>query len=160
LFSALESDLGTLAGRTFLDLYAGSGGVGLEAWSRGAARVVLVEQAPGAVAVIRRNIATLKAADVDAVASSVERQARRTPPGGHGFDVAYADAPYELDADALGETLAALATHGWFTPGGRVIVERDRRSHWAWPSGFDPLRDRTYGETMLWYGSVGLPEEE
>jgi 16S rRNA (guanine966-N2)-methyltransferase len=157
LFSALESDLGTLSGRSFLDLYAGSGAVGLEAASRGAERVVLIERAPAAVSVIRRNISTLGLGGVVLIGAPVERQARRPVPAGGSFDIAFADAPYDEAASAVAEVLEGLLRHGWLAAAARVVVERDRRTAWEWPAGFVAVRERTYGETMLWYGRVAPP---
>jgi 16S rRNA (guanine966-N2)-methyltransferase len=157
LFSALESELGTLAGRRFLDAYAGSGAVGLEARSRGAGEVLLVEAAPRAVAVIRANAAALGFTGIDVVASRVERLAKRSPKGG-GFDVAFFDPPYDDPAADLAGIIDDLAAAGWFAPSGIVVVERPRRAAWRWPSHVAHVRERRYGETMLWYGRWALPE--
>jgi 16S rRNA (guanine966-N2)-methyltransferase len=156
LFSALESELGTLAGRRFLDAYAGSGAVGLEAKSRGASEVMLVEAAPRAAAVIRANVAALGFAGVDVVGSRVERLARRTPAGG-GFDVAFFDPPYDEPADDLEAIVDDLGGAGWFVPSAVVVVERPRRAAWTWPPHVAHVRERRYGETMLWYGRWALP---
>jgi 16S rRNA (guanine966-N2)-methyltransferase len=157
LFSAVISELGTLSGRSFLDVYAGSGAVGLEARSRGASHVTMVEQSSSALAVIRANIATLGYADVDVLATRAERLTHHVPRHGPGFDVAFFDPPYGVDSAQLGIVLRALGDAGWFADDALVIVERGRRDGWTWPQGLTAVRDRKYGETMLWYGRWALP---
>lgn len=155
LFSALESERGTLEGAAFLDVYAGSGAVGIEARSRGAARVVLVEAARPALDAIRANIATLALGEVEVLAGKADRVGRGQPPGGP-FDVAFFDPPYRESDGALAGVVAAFADHGWLAAGALVVVERDRRSAWTWPDSLAPLRSRGYGETVLWYGRWDL----
>jgi 16S rRNA (guanine966-N2)-methyltransferase len=151
LFSSLESELGTLRGHLFLDLFAGSGGVGLEARSRGADRVTLVERSPRAAAVIRANIDALGLGAVDVVVAAVGRlRDRPSPPG--GFDVVFADPPYEYASEHLATDLLTIAQRGWLATRAVVVVERERRSQWDWPHPFAHVRERAYGETMLWYG--------
>jgi 16S rRNA (guanine966-N2)-methyltransferase len=150
LFSSLESELGTLRGRAFLDLFAGSGGVGLEARSRGATAVTLVERSPRAAAVIRANLAALGFDAVDVVVAPVARLRDRA--AAPAFDVVFADPPYDYAAERLAADLRAVARHGWLTPRALAVIERDRRSAWLWPDGFAGVRERAYGETMLWYG--------
>lgn len=156
MFSALESQLGTLSGRRFLDLYAGSGGVGLEARSRGAAHVTLVERNAAAVALIRTNARDLGLTDVSVVASAAGLVAYR-PPAGGGYDVVFLDPPYATESSEIATLLGALAQGGWLTADALAVVERPRRgAELTWPEGFEPLRSRRYGESMLWYGRLGL----
>jgi 16S rRNA (guanine966-N2)-methyltransferase len=152
LFSSLESELGTLRGHTFLDLYAGSGGVGLEARSRGASGVTLVERSARAAAVIRTNIASLGFQAVHVVVAPVGRLRTPVDPVAGGFDVVFADPPYDYERSILADDLGAIARRGWIAPRALVVVERDRRSPWSWPTDFMGVRERAYGETMLWYG--------
>jgi len=148
LFSTLESMHGTLAGRAFLDLYAGSGAVGLEAASRGAASVVLVESAPTALTAIRRNMAALGLATVELVVDRVERFLAESP--ARQFDVAFLDPPYALPVDAA---LTTLVGRDWLVPDGIVVVERaSRDGTLCWPTGFSDDRSRRYGDSTLWYG--------
>jgi 16S rRNA (guanine966-N2)-methyltransferase len=148
LFSALESIHRTLSGLAFLDLYAGSGAVGLEAASRGAARVLLVETASAAVAALRSNAAALALAGVDVVADQAERVLAQTAP--HPFDVAFLDPPY---ADPVEPALHLLIAGDWLTPGATVVVERATRSAApVWPLGLSEDRVRRYGDSTLWYG--------
>lgn len=145
LFSSLG---GTLSGRSFLDLYAGSGAVGLEAASRGAAPVVLVERDPRAVAAIRTNVAALGLAGVAVRAEAVSRFL--TDGGAHAFDVVYVDPPY---ADPVDEVLATLFDGGWVAVDGVVVVERAARDpEPSWPGDAVTDRSRRYGDSALWYG--------
>lgn len=152
MFSALDA-AHVLYGRRFLDLYAGSGAVGLEAASRGAGHVLLVESDPKAVRVIRDNIALLGAGRVASVVPGRVAQVLAGGPGGGPFDTVFADPPYATTEEDLAAVLAALASHGWLNAGAQVIVERSKRSpEPVWPTELTGERSRRYGETMLWYG--------
>jgi 16S rRNA (guanine966-N2)-methyltransferase len=146
LFSALSSDPG-LVGRRVLDLYAGSGGLGLEAASRGASQVELVESDPRALAVLRANVAAVGLPQVRIAALPVERFLAGTPD--RPWDLVLADPPYSLDVTA---ELERLVTGGWLADAAVVVVERSSRVTFSWPRGLTPLRDRRYGETTLCYG--------
>ncbi|MGZ4504741.1 MAG: 16S rRNA (guanine(966)-N(2))-methyltransferase RsmD [Nocardioidaceae bacterium] len=151
LFSALDSALGSIAGLRFLDLYAGSGAVGLEARSRGAGVVTLVEHDRRTASLIRDNARTLGFAGVDVVASPVGRALAHPPRA--PYDVVFLDPPYALpDADVVGD-LTALRDHGWLATQALVVVERGSRgANLAWPAGLVGDRSKKYGETTLWYG--------
>jgi 16S rRNA (guanine966-N2)-methyltransferase len=147
LFSTLEAIRGPLQGAAFLDLYAGSGAVGLEAASRGAGRVTLVESGPAAVRVLRANVAALSLPGVVVAALPV---ARHLAAPAAAYDVVVLDPPY---ADPVDDLLAALAQGGWLAPGAVVVVERAARSaEPVWPAGLERDRSRRYGDTVLWYG--------
>ena len=148
LFSTLEAIRGPLAGCAFLDLYAGSGAVGLEAASRGARPVVLVERDPRAVAVIRRNVTAIALPAVELRAEPVDRVLGQDP--AVGFDVVYVDPPYAEPVDGV---LTLLAQGGWLAAGAVVVVERATRGDSpGWPAEIEPERSRRYGDTLLWYG--------
>lgn len=151
LFSAVESRTGSLDGLRFLDLYAGSGAVGLEAWSRGAGVVTMVEQDRRTAALITRNAATLGFARARVIAGTVAT-VLASPPAAP-YDVVFSDPPYPMpDADVTAD-LTALVAHGWLVPGALVIVERAaKRSRVTWPDGIEEDRTKRYGETALWYG--------
>ena len=164
--------VGSLAGARVLDLYAGSGAVGLEALSRGAEHVLLVEQGARATRVIRENIEAIGLPGAVLVADRVERVLARgpspaggrdgtSPAGGQDstaqdrYDVVFADPPYALADAAVSRVLILLAARGWLAPGALVIVERATRSGPPnWPDGFVPDRARRYGEATFWYGLV------
>ena len=151
LFSAIDATLGSLSGLRFLDLYAGSGAVGLEARSRGAGVVTCVEHDRRTAALVRDNVRTLGFGAVDVVASSVARALAHPPRA--PYDLAFLDPPYALSTDAVVDDLVALRDNGWLANGALVVVERSSRADaLTWPAGFEADRERKYGETMLWYG--------
>lgn len=151
LFNTLES-MTTVAGCRFADLYAGSGAVGLEAYSRGADHVLLVESDPRAARTARANIATLDAArTVRLVTRAVESVLGAGLESGQPYDVVFADPPYALDQARLDAVLAGLGR--WLAPGGLVVIERSRRSPpLSWVEPVTGVATRRYGETTLWYG--------
>ncbi|MGZ5399575.1 MAG: 16S rRNA (guanine(966)-N(2))-methyltransferase RsmD [Nocardioides sp.] len=151
LFSSIESWCGSLSGLRFLDLYAGSGAVGLEAWSRGAGVVTLVEQDRRTSRLIRANARVVGFAGADVISGTVSTTLRRNPAA--PYDVAYLDPPYPMSAPDVDADLRLLDDHQWLVPGAMVVVERSVRSHPpSFPGGFSEVRERRYGETVLWYG--------
>jgi 16S rRNA (guanine966-N2)-methyltransferase len=150
LFNAL-SHLLDLRGAAVLDLYAGSGALGLEALSRGAASVVFVESSPGVLPVLKANLEAVGLPGGRVVSGSVPRVV-----GGHApaaFDLVLADPPYETPADEVVRVLETLHRGGWLAPGAIVVVERSSREEpFEWPTPFTGLRDRRYGEALLRYG--------
>ena len=151
LFSSLESGLGSLSGLRFLDLYAGSGAIGLEARSRGAGVVTCVEHDRRTAALIRDNVRTLGFGGVDVVAHPVGRALAQPPRA--PYDVVFLDPPYALAITDVETDLAALRDHGWLSSGALVVVERGTRGPaLTWPDGFAGEREKKYGETVLWYG--------
>jgi 16S rRNA (guanine966-N2)-methyltransferase len=158
LFSSIEAWCGSLQGLRFLDLYAGSGAVGLEAWSRGAGVVTLVESDRRTARLIAQNATTLGFPKAEVVPASVSSTLARLPSA--PYDVVFMDPPYPLDDSAVGEELALLSVQGWLVPGAMVVVERSSRSPQpAWPHGIDAERSKRYGETTLWYGHAASPDE-
>lgn len=150
LFSSLAAEFGTFHGLRVLDLYAGSGALGLEALSRGAAHALLVEADGKALEVIKANVAAVGMPGAEVRAGTVER-ALALPPA-QPYDIVLLDPPYDLDEVRLSHDLTALAG-GWLATDSVVVVERDRRSGSPpWPEGIVADRERRYGETMLWYG--------
>ncbi|MFW6091568.1 MAG: 16S rRNA (guanine(966)-N(2))-methyltransferase RsmD [Actinomycetota bacterium] len=150
LFSSVESVLGAFAGLRVLDLYAGSGALGLEAVSRGAAYALLVESDPAAVRAIRENVAATGLGDVEVRPGAVERVLAAPPAA--PFRLVLADPPYAMEAEELTRVLGLL-THGWLAADALVVVERSRRAAAVvWPSGLVGERQRNYGQTVLWYG--------
>jgi 16S rRNA (guanine966-N2)-methyltransferase len=150
LFSAIESWCGSLSGLRFLDLYAGSGAVGLEAWSRGAGVVTLVEQDRRTASLITANAKELGFNRADVLAAPVSGTLARSPSA--PYDVVFLDPPYGQPDDDVADDLASLRDHEWLVPGAMVVVERaSRGAEPAWPEGFSDSREKTYGETVLWY---------
>ena len=144
LFNILMHDI---AGARFLDLFAGSGAVGLEALSRGASSVTFVEQNARHVAFIRSNAAMLKVAPeiVSADAYIYLSSFSGTP-----FDIAYADPPYALGEErGFSEMLKTLSDRNVVRPGGLFIAETTSRQNLTDVSSWDLCRDREYGKTRL-----------
>jgi 16S rRNA (guanine966-N2)-methyltransferase len=159
LFGALES-ADALRGAAVLDLYAGSGALGLEAVSRGAASVDLVEKAPRAAAVAQRNAGRVtKAVGRDAgirVHRTPADAFLRTGPG--PFDLVFLDPPYDVAETELAATLTLLlpllADHAW------VVIERASRSpEPSLPAGLVVTRSKRYGDTALWWAAPEGPPE-
>jgi 16S rRNA (guanine966-N2)-methyltransferase len=166
---ALFSTLGDLTGLRVLDGYAGSGALGLEALSRGAAYALLVERAPTALRALRQNVATLglpgAAVHAGALGPLLDRGPEVRGPDVRGpdvrgpdvrgpdlrgapFDVVLLDPPYDQE---VATDLAALVAGGWLAAAADIVVERATRSpEPAWPGGLVG-RPRRYGETTLWY---------
>lgn len=150
VFSAVEARR-DLDGTRVLDLYAGSGALGLEALSRGAVHVRFVESDRRAAAVLRRNVETLGLPGAEMITADVAVVLRGDP--GQPYDVVFADPPYALDEGTLGGVLSALVSKGWLAPGALVVVERATRAPApAWPEGVAVLTNRRYGDTAMHYG--------
>jgi 16S rRNA (guanine966-N2)-methyltransferase len=158
LFGTVVSEIGSLAGKRVLDLYAGSGAVGLEALSRGARDVLMVESDAQAVAVIQANIVTVGIEGARITRDRVERVLARPPAPSGGpdrYDLVFADPPYAMTTAAVTRVLTLLA-HGWLADDALVVVERATRSGPVhWPPGYLPGKSRRYGEATFWYGWNG-----
>jgi 16S rRNA (guanine966-N2)-methyltransferase len=148
LFSSLQS-LTDLTGARVLDLFCGTGAIGLEALSRGAAAATLVEDDPAALRTVRANVDAVGLPGAVVVGERVERFLAGRPAGSERYDVAVLDPPYEHDVEAV---LVLLLP--WLADDAVVAVERRTRSGGPdWPEGYSGLRSRRYGEATLWYGS-------
>lgn len=151
LFSAIDSALGSVHGLRFLDVYAGSGAVGLEARSRGAGVVTLVEHDRRSAAVIRENIGALGMDRVEVLVSDAARALGRRPAA--PYDIAFLDPPYAVPVGDVEAVLTRLRDQDWLCPGALVVVERASRGPGlTWPDGFAGDRTKRYGETLLCYG--------
>jgi 16S rRNA (guanine966-N2)-methyltransferase len=157
LFSRLDHE-GAVEGARVLDLFAGSGALGLEAASRGAAHVLLVDSAAAAVAACRRNVSALGLGGVEVRRSTAA--ALLTSPLALPYDVVLLDPPYDLPESELTAALDALVEGGWLAEPAVVVVERSARSpEPAWPDGLLRFDDRRYGETRLWFAEPPAPPE-
>ncbi|MGY1682685.1 16S rRNA (guanine(966)-N(2))-methyltransferase RsmD [Geodermatophilus sp. SYSU D01176] len=150
----LFNSLGTLLdleGASVLDLYAGSGALGLEALSRGAAHVVFVENGPRVLPVLRANLDAVGLPGGRVVAGSVPTVVAGPPPA--RFDLVLADPPYATPLTEVLGVLEALVTGEWLAEDAVVVVERpSREAPFEWPTPLRGLRDRRYGEAVLRYG--------
>jgi 16S rRNA (guanine966-N2)-methyltransferase len=152
LFSAVQAEV-DLDGARFADLYAGSGAVGLEALSRGARHVLLVESDARAARVIRENVAALGAGPAARLVTGKVATVLAAGPEGGPYDVVFADPPYAVPDAEITALLTALVDGGWLVPGALVVVERSSRTGaLSWVDGITGERSRRYGETTLWYG--------
>jgi 16S rRNA (guanine966-N2)-methyltransferase len=143
---------GTLAGARVLDLYGGSGAVGLEALSRGAAHVLLVEADPRAARTIRANVRAIGLPGAEVRVGKAEQTIAMTIPT-TPYDVVFLDPPYAVADTELREILLTLLARGWLTDDALITVERSTRGgEFHWPQGIEGLRARRYGEGTLWYG--------
>ncbi|WP_049568069.1 16S rRNA (guanine(966)-N(2))-methyltransferase RsmD [Streptomyces sp. SBT349] len=157
LFSTWTALWGPLDGARVLDLYGGSGAVGLEALSRGAAHALLAESDARAARTIKENIRALGLPGAELRATRAEQLAAE-PPQGAPYDLVFLDPPYAVTDDDLGEILLTLGRKGWLADDGLATVERSTRGGaFPWPTGFQPLRSRRYGEGTLWYGRSVVP---
>ncbi|MFB7475534.1 16S rRNA (guanine(966)-N(2))-methyltransferase RsmD [Kitasatospora sp. NPDC056184] len=153
MFSTLEALRGTaLHGARMLDLFGGSGAVGLEALSRGAAHVLLVEADAQAARVIRENVRTIGLPGALVKAARAEKVIAGPAPEAP-YDLVFLDPPYAVTDDEVREMLITLLAGGWLAGDALVTVERSTRGgEFGWPEGFEVLRSRRYGEGTLWYG--------
>ncbi|MFF9281061.1 16S rRNA (guanine(966)-N(2))-methyltransferase RsmD [Streptomyces griseosporeus] len=160
LFSTWQSLLGgPLDGERVLDLYAGSGAVGLEALSRGAGHTLLVEADARAARVIRDNVRNLGLPGAE-VRSGKAEQIIMAPPA-QPYDLVFLDPPYAVSDDDLREILLTLRSEGWLTEQALVTVERSTRGgEFRWPDGFEAIRARRYGEGTFWYGRAASTCED
>ncbi len=158
LFSALASWFDTadadaerqLTGMSVLDLYAGSGAVGLEAASRGADAVVLVEADRPTARLIETNAATA-GLRVDVRAA---RAATYVSGAGRAFDLVFLDPPYDVPTEEV-ESLLAGVVDTCLAPRGLVVVERSGRNRAPdFPEAFTDTWQRSYGETTLYFGAL------
>lgn len=159
LFSRLDA-FDVINGARVLDLYAGSGSLGVESGSRGAQTVDLVEFDAKASAVCQRNAdlinGVLGRKTVTVHRSKVEPFLERTADT-ETWDLVFADPPYHLDEPALSAMLEKLSAH--LSPAAVVVVERSSRSpEPGWPGGLARFAEKKYGETRLWFAEPFVPD--
>ena len=160
LFASVMSEFGRLDGVQVMDLYAGSGALGLEALSRGAASVLLVEADARAAAVIKANAEVVGLPGATVATDRVERllarpRGERQHQRGAGYDLVFADPPYAVTGEAVAKVLTLLGD-GWLADEALVVVERATRSGPVdWPPGYAAGKSRRYGEATFWYGWYG-----
>ena len=163
LFASLLSELGRLDGVRVLDLYAGSGAIGLEALSRGAESVLLVESDARAAAVIKANVKAVGLPGATVAVDRVERLLTRPPAGRQDQRPSPNDAltwcsPIRRTRWPTRPVtrVLALLQGGWLADDALVVVERATRSGpLDWPPGYLPGKSRRYGEATFWYGWYG-----
>ncbi|MFC4493973.1 16S rRNA (guanine(966)-N(2))-methyltransferase RsmD [Streptomyces ovatisporus] len=159
MFSSWEAQLGGAAawqGSRVLDLFGGSGAVGLEALSRGAAHVLLVESDARAARTIRQNVKALGLPGAEVRHAKAE-QALAGPAPEVPYDLVFLDPPYAVTDGHVREILLTLRSGDWLSDEALATVERSTRGgEFRWPEGFEGLRSRRYGEGTLWYGRAAV----
>ena len=149
--SSGESADTQLEGFSFLDLYAGSAAVALEAASRGAGPAVAVERDAATASVARRNVAALDL-PVSVVAASVDAYLTDREPT--PFDVVWLDPPYAVSSDAVARLAVVLLKRGWLADDGLLVAERSTRDAApSWPPELRNTWSRRYGETTLHFAT-------
>lgn len=139
-------------GARVLDLFAGTGALGLEALSRGAAFAVMVDEGAEARGIIRANVEAL---GLGGVTSIFRRDATRLGPVGPNepFDLVFCDPPY--GRDLAPKALASAAAGGWLAPGALVVVEEAADAALSLPADFTELERRAYGDTQFVFARYG-----
>lgn len=148
LFSSLESELGGFEDLWVLDLFAGSGALGLEALSRGARRAIFVDSDARAVSVIKQNVRSLGVSGVEVIRSTATAFVDR--PHDDPIDLVFVDPPYALATESVTALVRRMAQG--MGGGPLFVVERSSRVPFVWPEDVEGLRRKKYGETTLWYG--------
>ena len=156
LFSSLVSEFGSLSGLHFLDLFAGSGAVGVEALSRGAAIVHAVESDGdmGNVAIANFQLVKSAAGSYRVFHTKSERflELDRAKENGR-YDIIFMDPPYDLANSAIEQLLSTIASHELLQPTGIIAIEREsKRDPFSWPSTFSEIKVRSYGQGSIYYG--------
>ena len=145
LFNILQTEI---VGADFLDLFAGSGAVGLEALSRGARSVTFVEKDRRHLAVLKENLAALRPASACTVLADVYRWIANY--SGEGFSIVFADPPYALGEErGYASFLSTLTARGVVREGGLFIAEMTAVQQAEETPGWELVRDRTYGKTRI-----------
>jgi 16S rRNA (guanine966-N2)-methyltransferase len=149
VFSALET-LDAFDGATVLDAFAGSGALGLEALSRGAAYVTFVDSSAQAASVVRSNIESLGVqSSATVVSGDVNGLASRAALPGAPFSLLFLDPPYKLDKFKVRRLIESLVESGGLTAETLVVWEHATSTTIEWPEGLAPVRDKRYGDTTV-----------
>jgi 16S rRNA (guanine966-N2)-methyltransferase len=156
LFSSLTSEFGTFEGLRVLDLFAGSGAIGLESLSRGATLVHVVEKDEQAVQTIEANHDLVKksnpAGKFEIFGMSVERFLNDQPR--EKYHLVYIDPPYEFSNQGIEDILNKLHDNNFLSSDAFIAVERNARlDQFIWPDAFTPARERNYGQASIYYGT-------
>lgn len=145
---AVFSSLGSVEGLKVLDLFAGSGALGMEAWSRGADSVTFVEQSPNVCKNLERNIESLESGELGKTKCIKSDAVKWLARAGGQFDLILADPPYDLP-DAMANTLEGIAKHSVLTEGGTLVYEMRLKGEPQVSDDWDIMRDKRYGKTRV-----------
>jgi 16S rRNA (guanine966-N2)-methyltransferase len=156
LFSSLVSEFSSLMGLHFLDLFAGSGAVGVEALSRGAAIVHAIESDGdmGNIAISNFQLVKPAGGEFRLFHTKAERFLESDQAREKGqYDIIFMDPPYELSNLAVEELLQLIASRELLQPRGIVAIERESKSSpFTWPTGMEEIKVRSYGQGSIYYG--------
>ena len=156
LFSSLDSEFSSLVGLNFLDLYAGSGAVGVEALSRGAAVVHAVESEGdmGSIAISNFQLVKNSAGSYRVFHTKTERFLESDHAAEKGkYDIIFMDPPYEISNAVIEEHLQTIIARDLLQPRGIVAIERESKSApFTWPHPFEGIKVRSYGQGSIYYG--------
>lgn len=149
VFSRLDA-VDAVHGASVLDLFAGSGALGLEALSRGAVHATFVENGRQALGALQRNISDLGVArSVTVVTADAFPTSKRQQLPGAPFSLLFVDPPYRIDRSKIAGAIAVMAGNGQLKAGGHVVWEYATGDPVIWPSGFESLGERRYGSTAV-----------
>jgi 16S rRNA (guanine966-N2)-methyltransferase len=153
LFSSLESEFGSMADLNVLDLFSGSGAVGVEALSRGASYVVSVEQHQGTAELAEKNFKLVTGAPGTYQVISQDAGKFLSNPSKTQFDIIFLDPPYEVSNIEIEKLLRAISEHNFLKNNGVIAVERESRSkEFNWPAPLMGSKVRAYGQGSIYYG--------
>jgi 16S rRNA (guanine966-N2)-methyltransferase len=155
VFSSVQHAMAGFSGLAVLDLFAGSGALGIEALSRGADHAVFVESDAGALATIRTNLTACETRAGTLVRA--DALAHTATPAPEPFDVVFADPPYKLSDAECDRLLTQLVAGGWLADGAMVVLERGKGAKVSWPAEITDTANRAYGDTVIWYGHYERP---
>ncbi len=156
LFSSLLSEFGDFLGLHVLDLFGGSGAIGLEALSRGASLVHIVEKDVDAQKTIENNCELVNKNKPVGKFHLYSMSAQRfvSDPPKEKYHIVYVDPPFDFSDAEVEEILTKLNTGGFLKEDAIIAVERtSKRSHFSWPQGFSAVRERNYGQATIFYGN-------
>ena len=156
LFSSLLSEFGDFLGLHVLDLFGGSGAIGLEALSRGASLVHIVEKDVDAQKTIENNYELVNknkpVGKFHLYSMSAQRFVSNAPK--ERYHIVYVDPPFDFLGSEVEEILSKLNAGGFLKDYAIIAVERNsKRSNFSWPQGFSALRERNYGQATIFYGN-------
>ena len=156
LFSSLESEFTSMQALHFLDLFAGSGAVGVEALSRGASIVHSVESESTMESIATKNFQSIKSplGTYQVFHTAVTRFLESDHAAANGqYDIIFMDPPYELSNQSIEELLRVIKERSLLQPKGIIAVERESKSSpFAWPDGMEEIKVRSYGQGSIFYG--------
>lgn len=151
VFSSVEHAVSGLDDLRVLDLFAGSGALGIESVSRGAAEAVLIEKDLRAADVLHTNVGALGLKNARVIIGDVTQEVKQSSTRGK-FDVVFIDPPYAFSDEEINDVVSGLAENDWLEEYAVLVVERGSKSLVSWPESIEELRKKVYGDTAIWYG--------